>query len=748
MTAASDALVTSVVHIFLLHSESAASSLREHYGICAFVADPAWSEVVEAASRLVEFCRKAKADLQQCRFEAVCLLAIALAEESLRYAVREAKHPAHKDRRVFRALGNFSRHCAQYAADAAGSRRNGHVDEANDWETVAHAGMAITGGPLPQCEGIEHDMVHSSNAVPMTASCQDSACRRIWERAIRAEEDSARHQNLSVFCKHFETLGGNLKVLRAHYDDQVLRERSKHDVLALAARHLEDAQRYWRDGNNVQNAILSLASKIGEDICSKPLTPQAITAPLPQIVLLSQLSTSCAAVQASYAAFGQSRSIMDSVAFNQGVHELCVLVEAEALRIFDRVTNLGVQPLVGDYLPAVTLEARLLLDQLQRVQHLFQEVGAVPHYCRAMRACRHNAEQARKCGVTPATDCITRCWDAALVHVEAFLSTLCEAFSTGGTTGGDTDLQLKAIQYSQLASGIYAEADSYFRYAAKAMQCISGPNTAAVAEYWERAASELLAAGMKAEVALADGSTLRVTQLPSDIQQYVAVAARWKLLAELAASGRTMDTQDVLLSLQAAHHAAAVAPRAPLDSAALSAHCIILGALDTLADDHARGVQRTLGGWAHRLFTETTQLALSSSRQLTEQAHYPESTDTTARTEQALLSCYTCFPDISATAVTGNAVLLDASLHLLAAVAHSAAARASEQQLTAVYTLLSHTARTLSLRADDEYEDKAHEVDVYNFHVAVVEHVAQYAETFGVPTLTAGVRALCKHSCT
>jgi hypothetical protein len=68
MTTASDALVTSVVHIFLLHSESAASSLREHYGICAFVADPAWSEVVEAASRLVEFCRKAKADLQQCRF--------------------------------------------------------------------------------------------------------------------------------------------------------------------------------------------------------------------------------------------------------------------------------------------------------------------------------------------------------------------------------------------------------------------------------------------------------------------------------------------------------------------------------------------------------------------------------------------------------------------------------------------------------------------------------------------------------
>jgi hypothetical protein len=439
---------------------------------------------------------------------------------------------------------------------------------------------------------------------------------------------------------------------------------------------------------------------------------------------------------------------MDSAAFNQGVHELCVLVEAEAPQIFDRVTNLGVQPLVGDYLPAVTLEARLLLDQLQRVQRLFQEAGAVPHYCRAMQACRHNAEQARKCEVTPAIDCIARCWDAALVHMEAFLSTLCEAFSTGGATGGETDLQLKAIQYSQLASGIYAEADSYFRSAAKATQRISGPNTAAVAEYWERAASELLAAGMKAEAALADGSTLRVTQLPSDIQQFVTVATRWKQLAELAASGQSMDTQDVSLSLQAAHHAAAVALRAPLDNAALSAHSIIVGALDTLADDHARGVQRTPGGWAHRLFTETTQLALSSSRQLTEQAHYPESTDTTARTEQALISCYTCFQDISATAVTGNAVLLDASLHLLAAVAHSAAARASEQQLTAVYTLLSHTARTLSLRADDEYEDEAHEVDVYNFHVAVVEHVAQYAETFGVPTLTAGVRALCKHSCT
>jgi hypothetical protein len=187
MTTASDALVTSVVHIFLLHSESAASSLREHYGICAFVADPAWSEVVEAASRLVEFCRKAKADLQQCRFAAVCLLAIALAEESLRYAVREAKHPAHKDRRVFRALGNFSRHCAQYAADAAGSRRNGHVDEANDWEAVAWAGMVIARGPLPQCEGIEQDMKHTSNAARKTAVCQDTECKRIWERAIKAD---------------------------------------------------------------------------------------------------------------------------------------------------------------------------------------------------------------------------------------------------------------------------------------------------------------------------------------------------------------------------------------------------------------------------------------------------------------------------------------------------------------------------------------------------------------------------------
>jgi hypothetical protein len=107
---------------------------------------------------------------------------------------------------------------------------------------------------------------------------------------------------------------------------------------------------------------------------------------------------------------------MDSAAFNQGVHELCVLVEAEAPQIFDRVTNLGVQPLVGDYLPAVTLEARLLLDQLQRVQRLFQEAGAVPHYCRAMQACRHNAEQARKCEVTPAIDCIARCWDAARTH--------------------------------------------------------------------------------------------------------------------------------------------------------------------------------------------------------------------------------------------------------------------------------------------------------------------------------------------
>jgi hypothetical protein len=270
--------------------------------------------------------------------------------------------------------------------------------------------------------------------------------------------------------------------------------------------------------------------------------------------------------------------------------------------------------------------------------------------------------------------------------MEAFLSTMSEAFSTGGATGGDTDLQRKATQYSQLASGIYAEADSYFRNAAKAMQRISGPNTAAVAEYWERAASELLAAGMKAEAALADGSTLRVTQLPSDIQQFVAVAARWKQLAELAASGRSMDTQDVSLSLQAAHHAAAVPQRAPLGSAALSAHGIIVGALDTLADDHARGVQRIPGGWAHRLFTETTQLALSSSRQLTEQAHYPDSTETTARTEQALLSCYTCFQGFSVTAVTGNAVLLDASLHLLAAVANSAAARASEQQLTAVFT--------------------------------------------------------------